>query len=168
MLGRFKSSPLKDGDDAPDFTLPDQDGNDLRLHDLLRAGPVVLYFYPKAFTTVCTAEACAFRDSHEAFRDVGASVVGISTDSVATQKKFHDKYRLNYPLLSDRDGTVHKLFGVRNGGGGGVGFVFNDRITFVIDGDGVVRHRFGGLLVADPHIRESLKIVESLVAGQDA
>jgi peroxiredoxin Q/BCP len=168
MLGRLKSSPLKDGDDAPDFTLPDQDGNDVRFHDLLKTGPVVVYFYPKAFTTVCTAEACAFRDSHEAFRDAGANVLGISTDSVETQKKFHDKHRLNYPVLSDSDGKVHKLFGVRNGGGHGVGFVLNDRITFVIDRDSVVRHHFSGLLVSDPHIKKSLKIVESLVTGQDA
>lgn len=163
MIGKLRSTPIAVGDTAPDFTLPDQDGGQVRLSELLGNGPVVVYFYPKAFTTVCTAEACAFRDSHEAFKDAGAAVVGISTDNVSTQKRFHTKNRLTYPVLSDHGGEVHRLFGVRSGGGK-LGFVFNDRITFVIGQDGLVRHSFGGLLVSEPHVRESLSIVESLVA----
>lgn len=163
MLGKLKSSPLEVGSSAPDFALTDQSGETINLKDALAAGPVVVYFYPKAFTTVCTAEACGFRDSHDDFAEAGATVIGISRDTVETQRKFDAKHGLNHVLLSDPDGKVHAAFGVRSGGGG-AGFMLNDRITFVIDGDGVVRGQFGGLLKADPHVRESLELVKRLAA----
>lgn len=164
MFGRLRSSPLKEGSKAPDFTLTDQNGERVSLSEALRDGPVVIYFYPKAFTAVCTAEACGFRDSHEAFADAGATVFGISRDEVGTQQKFSAKHGLNHRLLSDPDGEVHGAFGVRSGGAG-AGFVLNDRLTFVIDGDGVVRGHFGGLLTADPHVRDSLDLVKRLATG---
>ncbi|MFY9487377.1 MAG: peroxiredoxin [Solirubrobacterales bacterium] len=166
MSPKLKSSPLPVGSKAPDFTLPDQDGNDVRLYDALENGPVVVYFYPKAFTDVCTAEACAFRDNHSLFKDAGADVIGISTDSIETQKSFHDKFHLNYPVLSDPKAKVHGMFGVRNGGGFGLGFALNDRLTFVLDSDGVVQDVFGGLLVARPHIEKSLGIIQSLIGDK--
>ncbi len=164
MLGKLRSSPLKDGTKAPDFTLTDQEGAAANLTEALRDGPVVIYFYPKAFTTVCTAEACGFRDSHDAFAAAGATVFGISRDEVGTQKKFATKHGLNHRLLSDPDGEVHAAFGVRSGGAG-AGFVLNDRLTFVIGRDGVVRGHFGGLLTADPHVRDSLELVKRLASG---
>lgn len=159
---RIMSSPLATGSKAPDFTLPDQDGNDVRLSGLLAGGPVVLYFFPKAFTPACTAEVCGFRDVHDEFAESGASVVGISRDSVATQKSFHSKKRLNHAVLSDADGAVHAAFGVRSGGSGRIGYLANDRLTFVVDRDGVVRDHFGGLLSAAPHVERSLELVRSL------
>jgi peroxiredoxin Q/BCP len=161
VIPRLKSSPLKVGSKAPDFTLPDGNGDDVRLYDLLKNGPAVIFFYPKAFSNVCTAEACAFRDSHDVFAEAGAGVVGISTDSVETQKSFAKRYNLPFPVVSDKGRKVHGLYGVRNG----PGFVFNDRVTFVIDRDGIIRHSFTGLMLAGTHVKESLEIVQSLLAG---
>src|SRR6478752_3483185 len=103
MSPKLISRPLKDGAKAPDFTLPDQDGNDVNLYDLLKDGPVVVFFYPKAFTNVCTAEACSFRDNFEEFAAAGARIVGISTDGIEKQKAFADRYKLTFPVLSDPD-----------------------------------------------------------------
>lgn len=164
-MAKIKSSPLVTGSKAPDFTLPDQDGNEVSLSSLLARGPVVVYFYPKAFTPVCTAEVCGFRDVHDEFAEAGASVIGVSRDSVETQKAFHSKKHLNHAVLSDADGAVHAAFGVRSGGAGRVSYLINDRLTFVIDRDGVVRDHFGGQLTATPHIERSLKLVRSLAAA---
>lgn len=162
MLSRIISRPLGDGDKAPDITLPDQDGVDVRLADEYAAGPVVIYFFPKAFTPVCTAEACSFRDNNDVFTDAGATVFGVSHDSVEKLKSFHGKNRLNHRLLSDPDGVAHKAFGVRSGGDGAASFLLNDRITFVIDRDGVVRATVRVRLAADPHVDEALAMVKTL------
>jgi peroxiredoxin Q/BCP len=155
---------LKDGAKAPDFTLPDQDGNPVNLYELLKSGPAVVYFYPKAFTTVCTAEACSFRDNFETFASSGAQIVGISGDDVETQKAFHTKHQLSYPVLSDPDKAVYNSFGLRNGGGFKLAWAMNDRVTFVIDQDGIVRHHSTGMFDADGHVEESLKTVKDLLA----
>src|SRR5262245_46523350 len=89
---------IKQGDEAPDFTLPDQNGNEVSLHDF-RGSWVVLYFYPADDTPGCTAEACSFRDSHEDFVDAGARVVGISGQDEASHKKFADKHHLPFTLV---------------------------------------------------------------------
>jgi peroxiredoxin Q/BCP len=101
------------GDTAPDFELSDENGNPRRLTDLLEDGPVVLFFYPAAMTPGCTAESCHFRDLKGEFETVGAQRVGISADLVEKQKRFSDKHSFDYPLLSDPDGSVATLFGVR-------------------------------------------------------
>lgn len=159
MPPKLISRPLKDGAKAPDFTLPDQDGNDVNLYELLKDGPVVVFFYPKAFTNVCTAEACSFRDNFEEFAAAGARIVGISTDGIEKQKAFADRYKLTFPVLSDPDATAYKLFGLRSSQ---QVWQLNDRVTFVIDRDGFVRHHSSGMLVSDPHVQESLKVVLSL------
>ena len=159
MSPKLISRPLKDGAKAPDFTLPDQDGNDVNLYDLLKDGPVVVFFYPKAFTNVCTAEACSFRDNFEEFAAAGARIVGISTDGIDKQKAFADRYKLTFPVLSDPGATAYKLFGLRSSQ---QVWQLNDRVTFVIDRDGFVRHHSSGMLVSDPHVQESLKVVLSL------
>jgi peroxiredoxin Q/BCP len=159
MSPKLISRPLSDGTKAPDFTLPDQDGNDVNLYDLLKTGPVVVFFYPKAFTNVCTAEACSFRDNFEEFAAAGATIVGISTDGVEKQKAFADRYKLTFPVLSDTKGAVYKKFGLRTSQ---QVWQLNDRVTFVIDRDGFVRHHASGMLVSDPHVQESLKVVLSL------
>ncbi|MFJ6675837.1 peroxiredoxin [Actinosynnema sp. NPDC091369] len=125
---------MKAGDQAPDFTLPDQDGAPRALSDLLAAGPVVLFFYPAAMTAGCTAESCHFRDLAAEFAEVGAQRVGISPDPVARQNEFATKHAFDYPLLSDGDGEVAAAFGVKRR----FGPLPVKRHTFVIDTDRTV------------------------------
>ncbi len=104
---------MEAGEQAPDFELPDQGGTPRRLSDLVRQGPVVLFFYPAAMTKGCTAESCHFRDLRSEFAAVGAQPIGISADTVEKQKRFDDKHNFEFPLLSDLDGSVATRFGVR-------------------------------------------------------
>ena len=97
---------IQAGDKAPDFTLPSQSGEPVRLSDRLGERAVVLYFYPKDNTPGCTAEACAFRDSYEVFADAGADVIGVSSDSVARHAGFAGQHKLPFTLLSDQGGRV--------------------------------------------------------------
>src|SRR5215207_4154613 len=97
---------MQPGDRAPDFELPDETGHRRQLSEMLRAGPVVVFFYPRAMTTGCTAEACHFRDLSTEFEKLGAQRIGISVDPVSKQKQFSDKHNFDYPLLSDSDGSV--------------------------------------------------------------
>ncbi|MBN2156834.1 MAG: peroxiredoxin [Candidatus Lokiarchaeota archaeon] len=106
---------LKENDTAPDFTLPDQDGNDITLSDL-KGQKLVVYFYPKDNTPGCTTEAVKFRDNIEQFAEKGFKIIGISKDSVASHKKFQQKYDLNFMLLSDKDLVAAKAFGAYEGG----------------------------------------------------
>jgi peroxiredoxin Q/BCP len=118
------------GETVPDFELPDQDGTPQRLSSYLSDGPVVLFFYPGAMTSGCTIESCHFRDLKSEFEAVGAQRVGISHDTVGKQKQFADKHGFDYPLLSDSDNTVAKLFGVHRAGP-----LPTKRTTFVIGTD---------------------------------
>jgi thioredoxin-dependent peroxiredoxin len=127
---------IKEGDKVADFELPDQDGVPRRLTDLLAAGPVVLFFYPAAMTSGCTAEACTFRDLATEFREAGAQRVGISRDLPARQKQFAELNSFDYPLLSDPDSAVAATFGVKRKLP--LGPLSTKRITFVIDTDRTV------------------------------
>lgn len=122
---------MKTGDVVADFELPDEQGEQRRLSDLLQDGPVVLFFYPVALSAGCTAEACHFRDLAGEFREAGAQPVGISSDPVAKQAEFAGKHTFGYPLLSDADGVVAEQFGVRRG----LRAAPTKRRTFVIDAD---------------------------------
>jgi thioredoxin-dependent peroxiredoxin len=104
------AAPLKVGDQAPDFTLPDTEGTPVTLSALLHKGPVILAFYPKAFTPGCTQQNQNFRDHFTEVSAKGAQVVGISVDDVATQKKFKEKYQLPFPLLADQGGKVAEAY----------------------------------------------------------
>jgi peroxiredoxin Q/BCP len=106
---------MNTGDEVPDFELPDQDGTSRSLSSLLADGPIVLFFYPAAMTSGCTKEACHFRDLAAEFKAAGVQRVGISRDDVVKQKQFADKHSFDYPLLSDADGTVAGIFGVKRG-----------------------------------------------------
>ena len=101
---------LEKGNPMPDFSAPDQNGNIISSRDLIGKKTVV-YFYPKANTPGCTAEACSLRDNYEKFMALGYNVIGISKDSVKAQKNFSDKYTLPFPLLSDTDALIIKAFG---------------------------------------------------------
>ncbi len=165
-----KSSPLKtakgaksmDGkigvnDPAPEIALPDQSGKMVSLKDYAGKKVVVLYFYPKDETSVCTAEACSFRDSYDKFVELGAEVIGVSSDSVKSHQKFAEKNHLQFSLLADTSGTARKAFGVPN-----TGFVLPGRVTYVIDKEGVVRYVFNSMLDGAKHSSEAMKIVKDL------
>lgn len=129
---------MKIGDTAPDFELPDQNGQNRRLSELLAEGPVALFFYPAAFTPGCTKEACHFRDLAAEFSEAGVQRVGISRDDVAKQQSWTQKHSLDYPLLADVDGTVAASYGVRRGSLFGAAGMPTKRVTFAIAADGVV------------------------------
>lgn len=107
---------MRTGQTAPDFRLPDHEGNIRSLSELLAAGPVVLFFYPAASSPICTAEACHFRDLGRSFDALGAQRVGISTDTADKQSHFALQRSFDYPLLADSDASVAGDFGVRRGG----------------------------------------------------
>lgn len=128
----------QEGDKAPDFDLPDQDGNPVKLSDL-RGQAAVVYFYPKADTPGCTTQACGVRDRRADYAKAGAVVLGISPDSVVKVKKFHDKQALNFPLLSDDGHAVADSYGVWvQKSMYGRTYFGNERTTFVIGPDGTV------------------------------
>ena len=127
---------IETGDVVEDFELPDQTGTPRRLSTLLADGPVVLFFYPAAMTSGCTAEACHFRDLAAEFTAAGAQRVGISRDPVAKQKQFSDLHSFDYPLLSDPDSTVAAALGVKRKLP--LGPLSNKRMTIVIDTDRTV------------------------------
>jgi peroxiredoxin Q/BCP len=129
---------IEQGDIAPDFELPDQDGRAVKLTDF-RGQPVVVYFYPKADTPGCTTQACGVRDRQADYAEVGAPVLGVSPDPVAKVKKFHEKYDLNFPLLADEDHAVAESYGVwAEKSMYGKTYWGVLRTTFVIDSDGRV------------------------------
>ena len=131
---------LATGDAAPDFTLPDQNGEATTL-SALRGRSVVLYFYPKASTPGCTTQACGVRDHLPAYEEANAVVLGVSPDPVKKVKKFHDDEGLNFTLLADEDHAVAEEYGVwAEKSMYGRTYWGVVRSTFVIDGDGVVRH----------------------------
>jgi thioredoxin-dependent peroxiredoxin len=120
------------GDLVEDFELPDETGTPRKLSTLLESGPVVLFFYPAAFTAGCTAEACHFRDVAREFKAAGGQPVGISGDTVERQAAFSEKHSLGYPLLADPDGVVRSQFGVKTSG---LALTPTKRVTFVIGTD---------------------------------
>ena len=129
---------IEPGKKAPDFTLPDQDGEKVALKKL-RGEPVVLYFYPKADTPGCTKQACGVRDHHRDYGKFKARVLGVSPDTVAKVKKFHDKQGLNFTLLADEGHAVAEKYGVWvEKSMYGKTYFGNERTTFIIDGDGKV------------------------------
>lgn len=151
---------LEPGDDAPDFELPNQDGESVALSDY-RGAAVVVYFYPRADTPGCTAEACSFRDNWDAYEERGVAVLGISDDPVEDLADFAAKYDLPVQLLSDEDGAVasaYDSYGEKNVFGNQVTGVF--RNTYVVGPDGRIAHAYEGV---DPEGH-----AEDLLADLDA
>ena len=131
---------IETGQPAPDFELPDQDGNPVSLQSL-RGKRVVLYFYPKADTPGCTTQACGIRDRGGEYGEAGATVLGVSPDPVKAVKKFHDKQSLTFTLLADEDHAVCERYGVWGEKSMyGKTYMGATRSTFLIDEEGVVRH----------------------------
>ena len=136
------SSMIKEGQEAPDFELPDQSGQPVRLSSF-RGRKVVLYFYPKASTPGCTTQACGIRDHAQDYAAAGAVVLGVSPDPVKAVKKFAEKQHLNFELLADEDHAVTETYGVWvEKSMYGKTYWGASRTTFVIDEDGIVRKAF--------------------------
>lgn len=150
---------LQTGDQVAEFELPDQTGTVRSLTSLLADGPIVLFFYPAAMTPGCTKEACHFRDLAGEFAAVGASRVGISTDSVDKQAKFADQQRFDYPLLSDADGTVATAFGVKRGLLGKLMPV--KRTTFVINTDRRILQVISSEFSMETHADKALEVLRA-------
>jgi len=150
---------LQVGQPAPDFTLNATDGAPFRLADR-RGRHLVLYFYPKDDTPGCTAEACSFRDQYEDFQDLGADVVGVSSDSEASHQKFTQKHRLPFPLLADPGGRVRQRYEVPRALLG----LLPGRVTFVIDKEGVIQYIFNSLSGATDHVRHAKDVLKRLAA----
>jgi len=142
---------LKVGDTAPDFTLSDQHGKSVRLSDQLPKHNVVLFFYPKDNTMICTKEACAFRDALPEISGEDALVFGISNDPVSSHSAWAQRWQLGYPLLSDTDGAVAKAYDVGRTWG-----LFRGRVTYIIDKGGIIRGALDDPLRADTHVRKAL------------
>jgi len=157
----LKGDGLKEGDKAPDFTMPTDGGGKVSLAKL-KGKPVVLYFYPKDDTSGCTAEACAFRDNHPKFGKVEAEVIGVSRDSVASHDKFKKKYDLDFTLGSDESGEVTEAYGVWvEKSMYGRQYMGIERSTYLIDGKGVIRKIWRKVKVPG-HAEEVLKAVKEL------
>lgn len=144
------------GDKVPSFELQDQNGNLFEVNSSI-GKPMVIYFYPKDDTPGCIKEACKFRDDYERFADLEVIVIGISADSVASHKKFEEKYSLPFVLLADVNNKVRKLFGVPKSM-----LFLPGRVTYVVDKKGVVQYMFNSQFNAEKHIENSLKVLKGL------
>ncbi len=148
---------LEPGSPAPGFRLQTSTGEYVSLEDFHGKKNVVVYFYPKDFTRGCTAEACGFRDSYEEFKNLGAEVIGISSDDQRSHEAFASEHKLPFILLSDPDGSARKSYGVKKTFGLVLG-----RVSFVIDKNGIVRHVFSSQSRATAHVSEALAVLKSL------
>jgi peroxiredoxin Q/BCP len=147
---------LKIGDKLPSFSAKDTNGNIFNSQDYIGKQPLVIYFYPKDDTPGCTAQACSFRDNYQEFKDLGAEVIGVSSDTVTSHLKFKSKFNLPFILLSDNDKKLRKLFGVQNSL-----FIIPGRETFVIDKQGLVIMVFNSMS-SEIHITKALKVLKKL------
>ena len=148
---------LEIGDKIPNFTAKDTNDNDFDSTTIIGQKPVVIYFYPKDNTPGCTAQACSFRDQYEDFTDLGAEVIGISGDTVASHEKFAKRYKLPFLLLSDNSGKLRKLFGVKTNLLG----LIPGRVTYVVDKSGTIQLIFDSMM-ATKHIPKALDFLKKL------
>ncbi|KAH7819213.1 peroxiredoxin [Monocercomonoides exilis] len=147
---------VKIGEKPSDFSLPDAEGNPISFYSKLGKGPVVVFFYPKDDSHVCTKEACSFRDNYVKFCDYGAVVIGISSDSVESHRKFIEKYKLNFILLSDLEGKIRKQWKVPRA------LFLPGRVTYVFDKDGICRYKHEGVMQDIAHVEGALDIVKNI------
>jgi peroxiredoxin Q/BCP len=159
------SKHLKVGTVAPVFSLLDQDGKEVDVGQLIGKKALVVYFYPKDFTSGCTMEAHEFREMHEEFLKNGAEVIGVSSDSVESHKRFAEEHQLPFVLLSDPEDHVRDIYGAwgaaRTPG----------RVTYLIDKQGVIRMVFSSQMQPRKHISEALRVLKEIegqpvLAGQ--
>ena len=147
----MKNQPIEIGDALPEFSVKDQNGNPVS-NSTLQGRSVVLFFYPKDNSLICTKQACAFRDSYEAFLEYGCEVIGISSDDDKSHIYFSDKLRLPYRLISDKNNLLRDLFGVSSNLLG----IIPGRVTYIADKNGIVRFKFNSQLSGSKHVKEAL------------
>ncbi|MCF0055962.1 peroxiredoxin [Dyadobacter sp. CY356] len=152
----MENETIVNGNLVPAFTLKDQDGNTFSSKDYVGKKKMVIYFYPKDESAICTKEACAFRDSYADYVDAGAIVIGINAGTVESHKAFKNHHRLPFTLLSDPDNKVLKSFGIKN-----VLFL-TGRETFVIDLNGEIVFKFRGFLNGSDHSKKVLDFLKSV------
>lgn len=141
------------GDPVPSFTLLDQDGKTFNVKDYIGKKVLVIYFYPKDESMVCTKEACAFRDSFDSFSKAGAMVIGVNGGTVASHKEFQQHYKLPFTLLSDPDNKIYNLFGVKGK------MFFTGRETFVVDLKGKIVYTHEAMMQGKEHADDALQFV---------
>ncbi len=149
------------GDKLPRFEAYDDEGNIFDSSTVVGIKPVVFYFYPKDNTSGCTAQACSFRDQYQDFTDLGAEVIGISSDSTSSHKKFAKKYRLPFQLLSDQNKKIRNIFGVKTNLFG----LVPGRVTYVLDENGIVKLIFDSMMPTN-HIPKALEIIKNIVKSK--
>ena len=145
------------GTKAPNVKLQLHNGSTAQLSDFEKQQPVVLFFYPKDNTPVCTSEACSFRDAYQDFEGLNAKVIGISSDTQESHKGFAEKYTLPYLLASDPDGDLRRAFGVSRTLG-----ILPGRTTFVIDENGIIRLAFSSQFSAAKHVEKAKEALSKL------
>lgn len=143
------------GSAAPDLTLPDHEGRPFHLAEAWSNAHVVIFFYPKAHTSVCTQEACAFRDALADMEARHAIIIGISRDDVTTQQSFRKAYRLPFVLLSDAEGKAAQAYGARAFFG-----LVSGRVTYVIERGGIIRGAYSAMMQAEAHVQQALRTLE--------
>ena len=148
---------LQVGDKVPKFSAIDTNGNVFESDTIVGKKSLVIYFYPKDDTRVCTEQACSFRDQYEDFKALGAEVIGVSSDSAKSHQKFTKQYKLPFILLSDSDKKLRRLFGVPNDLLG----LIPGRVTYVIDKEGIIRLVFNSML-GKIHIEKALEILKRM------
>jgi peroxiredoxin Q/BCP len=153
----FKKKMVGVGEKAPDFTLPSQSGEMVHLGDFKGKKNVVLFFYPKDNTPFCIVESYTFRDNHMKFKELGAEVLGISSDTRESHIKFAARYKLPFHILSDVGNKVRSLYGVPSTMG-----ILPGRVTFLIDKEGVVRHVFHHQFKPISHVKKSLQALQQI------
>ena len=144
---------LGTGTKAPDFEGKTDEGKEIQLYGLLKEGPVVLYFYPKDETPGCTKEACTFRDNWDEIGELGAKVLGVSSDSVESHKAFKEHRKLQFTLVSDPDGKIREKYDAK-------GRLIPDRVTYVIDSGGQITHVYKSQLNASQHAAEAINALK--------
>ena len=153
-----KMEKVEVGSQVPLFSLPDQDGNMFDLRSVVGKKKLVIYFYPMDDSPGCTKEACYFRDQFEVFREAGAMIIGISGQSVESHRKFAEKYRLSFTLLSDEGNKIRKIFGVPTNVFG----LLPGRVTYVTDSQGKLVYIFNSQSQAKKHVDEALRILKEI------
>ncbi len=148
---------MRVGDIAPDFTLRSQTGESITLSQFFGKKNIILYFYPKDKSKGCTRQACEFRDKYEVYSDLGAEVIGVSSDDVKSHESFASEHNLPFILLSDTKKKVRKLYGVPSTFG-----IIPGRVTYLIDKKGIVRYVFSSQFQPKKHIPESLSALKKL------
>ena len=148
---------MQKGDKIPDFSAKDNKGNDFHSASIVGQKPVIFYFYPKDNTPGCTAQACSFRDQYKVIKDLGAEVIGISSDSIASHEKFVQQYQLPFILLSDNDKKIRKLFGVKPDLLG----LIPGRVTYIADKNGIIQFIFDSMNAKD-HIPKALETIKKM------